>query len=367
MKFGFTELVRRPARFAVATVTLTLIAVLLMFLGGLVDGLVRLATGPYLAQPAQLLVIGDDAKGSLSASAISDTQRAEVVRSAPGAEVGAFSSVSLGARVGDGEGRDLTSLQLRGYELAPNGLPEPPAFGEVWGDFDLESSFEVGQSLFLGAGRYEVKLVGFVDRGANPALNGLWGSMDTWRAVAESARPGQRLPDDFTQGLVVATSDVDLTTLAASIDEATGTTLTRTIEDAAASVPGVAEQESTFGLVMGITVVVGLLVVALFFALLTAERKGLYGVLKALGATNRAVFSGVIIQALCLAAIAAMIGVVATIMGAVLIPAGTVPFSPSIASTASCVGLITGAAVIGSVFSLRTVLKIDPAAAIGGN
>ena len=367
MRFGFRELVRRPGRFAVATITLTLIAILLMFLGGLVDGLVRLATGAYLAQPAQLLVLSDDAKGSLTASAISSTQRAAVAAAAPDAEIGGFASITLGARLEDSEGRDLTSIQLRGYELAPDGLPEPPALGEVWADFDLESSFEIDQTLLLGAGRYAVKLVGFVDRGANPALNGLWGSLDTWRAVAESARPGQQLPKDFTQGLVVATSSDDLGNLATRIDEVTGTTLTRTIPDAAAAIPGVAEQNTTFGQIMGITVIVGLLVVALFFALLTAERKGLYGVLKALGATNRAVFSGVIAQALVLALVAATIGVIATLMGAIFIPPGTVPFSPSVTSTAACVGLIASAAVIGSVFSLRTILKIDPAAAIGGN
>ncbi len=367
MRLGFRELVRRPGRFAVATITLTLIAILLMFLGGLVEGLLRLATGSYLAQPAQLLVLTDDAKGSLAASSISGEQRAAVSATAPDAKVGGVAAITLGARVGDEQSRDITAVQLRGYELAPKGLPETPTAGEVWADSDLEARFDVGQTLLLGAGRYQVKLAGFVAQDANPALDGLWASMDTWRAVAESARPGQRLPEDFVQGLVVATSDTDLSGLAARIDEATGATLTLTIPDAAAAIPGVADQQSTFGQIMGITVVVGLLVVALFFALLTAERRGLYGVLKALGATNRALFSGVIVQALILALIASAIGVAATILSAVFIPAGTVPFAPSIAGTASCVGLIAGAAVLGSVFSLRTVLRIDPAAAIGGN
>ena len=40
MRLALRELVRRPGRFAVATAILTLIAALLMFLGGLLDGLV---------------------------------------------------------------------------------------------------------------------------------------------------------------------------------------------------------------------------------------------------------------------------------------------------------------------------------------
>jgi ABC-type branched-subunit amino acid transport system ATPase component len=40
VKLALRELVRRPGRFAVAGVILTLIAILLMFLGGLLDGLI---------------------------------------------------------------------------------------------------------------------------------------------------------------------------------------------------------------------------------------------------------------------------------------------------------------------------------------
>ncbi len=47
------ELRPQPGRFADATVTLTLIANLLMFLiGGLLDGLLQSATGAYRAHPA---------------------------------------------------------------------------------------------------------------------------------------------------------------------------------------------------------------------------------------------------------------------------------------------------------------------------
>lgn len=367
MRLGLRELVRKPGRFAVATATLTLIAILLMFLSGLVDGLVRLATGAYLAQPAQLLVLSDDAKGVLAASALTTEQREAVAKAAPGAEIGGVGSITLGARVGDEQSRDITSVQLRGYELPPAGLPTPPPAGEVWADADLDLVFDVGETLLLGGGRYRVRLAGFVGKDANPALGGLWASLDTWRAATESARPGQTLPADFVQGLVVATPDTELGRLASSIDTATGTTQTRTIPDAAAALPGVSAQQTTFWQIIGITVVVALLVVALFFALLTAERKPLYGVLKALGATNRALFAGVVVQALVLAAIAAAIGVGVTVLAVALIPPRTVPFWPSVGGIAGGVGLIALAAVLGSVFSLRTVLRVDPAAAIGGN
>jgi len=52
MKLALIELRRRPSRFATATVILTLIAVLLMFLGGLLDGLINSSVGAIRVQPA---------------------------------------------------------------------------------------------------------------------------------------------------------------------------------------------------------------------------------------------------------------------------------------------------------------------------
>ena len=44
MKLALRELRRRPGRFVTATIILTLVAMLVMFLGGLLDGLIRGAT-----------------------------------------------------------------------------------------------------------------------------------------------------------------------------------------------------------------------------------------------------------------------------------------------------------------------------------
>ena len=59
MKLALRELIRRPGRFVTATLILTLIAVLLMFLGGLLDGLTRSATGAVRAQDADAIVYSD--------------------------------------------------------------------------------------------------------------------------------------------------------------------------------------------------------------------------------------------------------------------------------------------------------------------
>ena len=59
------------------------------------------------------------------------------------------------------------------------------------------------------------------------------------------------------------------------------------------------------------TVVIAIVVVALFFALITVERTALYGVLKAIGARSRTLFAGVVLQAVVVTLIASAIGAIA--------------------------------------------------------
>ena len=107
------------------------------------------------------------------------------------------------------------------------------------------------------------------------------------------------------------------------------------------------------------------MVVALFFALLTVERIGLYGMLKAIGARSRTLFGGVVVQAVVVALIAAVIGTGFAVLLDVALPPGTIPYQllPS-RVVISGVALVL-AAIVGSAFSLRRVLRVDPASAIG--
>ena len=78
MRFALTEMRRRPQRFVTATIILTLITVLLVFLGGLLDGLVAGSTNALAAQPGELMVFSADAQDTLARSRITPEQRARV-------------------------------------------------------------------------------------------------------------------------------------------------------------------------------------------------------------------------------------------------------------------------------------------------
>jgi len=112
MRIALRELHRRPGRFVVAAAILTLIAILLMFLGGLADGLNKGNTGALRAQRADLIVFSATAKDSLVRSRIDPGVRRRIA-TAPGvSRVGGLGSLQVGARV-PGHGPDFWRLVQR--------------------------------------------------------------------------------------------------------------------------------------------------------------------------------------------------------------------------------------------------------------
>ena len=370
MKLALRELWRRPGRFAAAGLILTLLAMLLMFLGGLLDGLIQSSTSAIESLDADAVVYRADAPDSFLRSRIDPALRSEV-EAVPGvSEVGGIGVVQLGARAPGKGPRDLLDVVLLGTEIAPKGLDALPAPGQVVADSSLrEEGVTEGMELLVGPARSPVTVSGFIDDTQYSGQAVLWADTDTWRMVLVANRPDQQLPDGVYQSLLVrGDGSVGAATLVTDIDAATGdATLTRTVADAAAKLPGVEQQSATFNQIIGVTVGIAVVVVALFFALLTVERAGLYGVLKAIGARSATLFGGLIIQALVLTLIAGILAGGAALGLDAAIPPGSIPLQMSAGRIGQTMGYLVVAAIVGCAFSLRRLLRVDPASAIGSS
>jgi putative ABC transport system permease protein len=226
---------------------------------------------------------------------------------------------------------------------------------------------EEGMEILLGPARSPVTVIGFVDDTTFSGQGSLWANVDTWREVLSDNRPDQQLGDGAFQALVVAAEDgSDAGDLSVLIDESTdGATETLTIAEAVDAVPGVAEQRTVFNQIIGVTIAIAVTVVGLIFALLTVERVPLYGVLKAVGARSSTLFGGLLVQAVVVTTIAALVAAGSSLALDALIPSGSIPVDVTAQRIVTSAVLLLGAAVVGCAFSLRRVLRIDPASAIG--
>ncbi|MEZ5233339.1 MAG: ABC transporter permease [Acidimicrobiales bacterium] len=368
MMLALRELRRRPGRFSAAGLILILIALLLMFLGGLLDGLLRSSTGAVRALDGDLVVYTASAEDSFLRSRIEPAQR-QAIEAVDGVDTSAGIGVAqLGARRTDRGPRDLLDVVVFGAEAPPKGLDAIPADGEAVADSSLrEQGVSEGTVLLIGPARSELTVVGFVDDTQYLGQAALWTTPASWREILQTNRPDQQLGADVFQSLVVRVADgASATDVAAAIDAATGgATATLTVEAAANGLPGVESQRTTFNQIIGVTVGIAVVVVALFFALLTVERAALYGVLKAVGARSGTLFGGLVLQALVLSAVACVVAGAAALALDAAIPPGSIPLRITGARLGQSSAFLLVAAIIGCAFSLRRLLRVDPASAIG--
>ena len=366
MRVFFKELVRRPGRFLPVGGALTMLVVLLVVLGGFLDGLELNQTGPYRAHEGRLLAFSDQSDLLIQRSRV-DTKQADALAKADGvAKVGALNQIASTAEDPDGE---IVDIVLFGYDLSTEVLPSPPADGGAVIDSALanRNDVAVGDTLLIGATSERVEVSDVVDDLSQGSPT-VWLSTERWRQVVESANPSSLLPAGVDQALVVQPSDdgldqTQLTTLAARLGDQAGIDVA-TPDEVILALPVVQQQSSTFEGIIGVTFVVTLMVVALFFTLITLERVGLYAVLKALGARTRDLLAGISLQAVCVSVVALALGFALSVVFVNLLPANLpVRLVPN-RMLQTGVGVLLSA-LLGSLFTLRRVLRIDPAEAIG--
>lgn len=364
MSIALKELRRRPGRFAPVLGALTLLVVLLVVLGGFLDGLELSQTGAYRAHEGRFIAFAEDSEGQIARSRIDADVRAAVAAVDGVDRVGALDQVATTA--GPAAGPDAEEVQdvvLFGYELATDVLPAPPAAGGAVVDAALADLVDLveGDVLLVGPDSIEVEVTALVDDLTQGAPT-VWLAHDAWREVAATATPSGSAPQGTSQALVVEGPVVDRGDAGAV--EAAADLAAVTPAQAIEGLPVVQQQSSTFAGIIAVTFGVTLLVVGLFFALLTLERIGLYAVLKAVGARSSDLLAGVAAQAVAVTAIALLLGLaLSAAFVAALPPDLPIRLEPARLGQVVLGTLLT--AVLGSLSTLRRILRIDPAEAIG--
>lgn len=365
MRLAWKELVRRPSRFLTAGGALTLIVVLLLILGGILDALTNASTGLLKAQSAPLIAYGADARDSIVRSRI-PAEVHDDIRDVAGVHEATGLGVSLLAATVPGR-EEVADVAVFGYE-APNArVPAPPEPGQGYADASLQDDgVEIGTTVEIGVAGVPVEVVGFVEDTNYNLQGGLWVEAETWREILNANIPNAAVAPGTFQAIVITPEEgVTPQELADRIDAEVAEAKVLTIDEAIAALPGVSQQQGVFGAIISTTFVVAGLVVALFFALITIERIGLLGVLKAIGASSRTLAAGLTVQAVLIATGAVAVGGLLTLALASVIPEA-VPLELSTGRFMfTAVGLVV-TALVGSAISFRRIIRIDPASAVGG-
>ncbi len=372
MELALAEIRRRRGRWGSIVAAVAFIVFLVLVLAALSDGLFIGTSGALQTGDSDALVYSIDGRRSLVRSELQLSDLAEVAAVDGVADVGAL-GVLLATRAAGGDTYDIAVMgHIPGHAGEPTRLVDGrrSTVGEEFvavADVSLQDEgISLGDSVTLTDSSQPIEIIGFVENSQYLLAATVWVPLETWQALRFEVRPETIGGGPIAQAFpILLESDMTVDVVGAAIDEALGTTETVSKDEAILSLPGVDQQQSTFNAIIMVSFVVVGIVIALFFALITLEKRGQFAILKAIGSSNGLLLRGVLVQAIIATIAGYVLGWGLSRLLALALPSSVpVEFLTGTALALFAATILMGA--IGALFSFRRIIRIDPAAALGG-
>ena len=372
MKLALAEMRRTPGRWGSITGAVGFIVFLVLVLAGLADGLFIGTTGALQTGNTDAITYSIDGRRSLVRSELPVSDIARVAEVEGVADAGGLGVLLTTAGVGD-DAYDIAVMgHIPGHAGEPTRLvdgrrPLPGEEGVGLADVSVqEVGVAMGDSVTLTGSSEPIQIVGFVEDSQYLLAATVWVPLETWQSLRLEVRPETAGRGRVVQAIpILVDPAASVSAVSDAVDEAVGGTETVSKDDAILSLPGVAQQQSTFTAIIVVSFIVVGVVIALFFALITLEKRGQFAILKAIGSPNRLLLLGVLVQALIATGAGYMLGLaLSRLLGLVLPSTVPVEFLTQTALSLFFSTIVMGA--LGAAFSFRKIIRIDPASALGG-
>ncbi|RIN47855.1 ABC transporter permease, partial [Staphylococcus simulans] len=214
-----------------------------------------------------------------------------------------------------------------------------------------DKGFKIGDKLSLSQSDEKLKIVGFTESAKYNASPVLFGNYNTIQSI------NPKLTKDKTNAVVVRDKDWKDKSLNSDLEAVS-------IENFVENLPGYTAQNLTLNFMITFLFIISATVIGIFLYVITLQKTNLFGVLKAQGFTNGYLAKVVLAQTFMISLIGTLIGLALTLItGAFLPNAVPVAFNPVTLIIYGLVLIVVS--LIGSLFSILTIRKVDPLKAIG--
>ncbi|HDS3764214.1 TPA: ABC transporter permease [Staphylococcus aureus] len=349
MFLAWNEIRRNKLKFVLIIGVLTMISYLLFLLSGLANGLINMNKEGIDKWQADAIVLNKDANQTVQQSVFNKKDIENKYKKQATLK-------QTGEIVSNGHQKD--NVLVFGVEkssfLVPSLIEGHKATkdNEVLADETLKNKgFKIGDTLSLSQSDEKLHIVGFTESAkynASPVI---------FTNDATIAKINPRLTGDKINAVVVRDTNWKDKKLNQELEAVS-------INDFIENLPGYKPQNLTLNFMISFLFVISATVIGIFLYVMTLQKTSLFGILKAQGFTNGYLANVVISQTLILALFGTAFGLLLTgVTGAFLPDAVPVKFDVLTLLVFAIVLMIVS--VLGSLFSILTIRKIDPLKAIG--
>lgn len=367
MYLALRDLRFAKGRFLLMGGVVALISLLLVLLSGLTAGLGNQSTSALAALPADQIVFGapagDSAKASFTESEVTRGQLSE-----------------WAARDGVAHAQLLGISQSRFQAVGPAGTPSGTASVAVFGTEDsgaaslapgpvAEGTVVIGASLAgeLGLQTGSRATVGGTDLTVSGVVPDQWYSHTgvVWTTLADWRNLAHITGSDAAATVIAVTSDAGTKPDVDAANAAAGTVST-TRDGSFQALGSYKSENGSLLLMQAFLYGISALVIVAFLTVWTVQRTRDVAVLKALGGSSGYILKDAMVQAAIVLSAGALAGGAAGVAGGIL-AGGAVPFLLSPQTTLLPVGGIVILGLAGAALAVRSITRVDPLLALGGN
>ncbi len=368
MFLALREIRRSIVRFGLLAAAIGLLLFLVLFQQALQNGLVTSFVGAIRNQSAPVVVFSVDGQRTLEGSLIPPELEEAIVAVDGIAAHGRIGEASFSVRR-DTADADVEDAAVIGTESSL-GQPEQLSAGRYpEREFEAVGSaadFELGETVILAGARRDIEpltVVGLAEDVQLSVSPTLFTDFATYEAAVRAINPDAEAIPASALG-VVPDDRLAPAELAARINDEVGDADAATREEAADTAPGVSQVRQSFGVIFALYAVVVPLVTGLFFLIATLQKAPSLVLLRAIGAGATTLARSLVAQAvvISLAGLAFGVGLFALLSGR-QVGGLTVRFDPVTVGVWVAAFLFLG--LLGTIASLRRVLRIDPLQATG--
>lgn len=349
MFLAWNEIRRNKLKFGLIIGVLTMISYLLFLLSGLANGLINMNKEGIDKWQADAIVLNKDANQTVQQSVFNKKDIENKYKKQATLK-------QTGEIVSNGHQKD--NVLVFGVEkssfLVPSLIEGHKATkdNEVLADETLKNKgFKIGDTLSLSQSDEKLHIVGFTESEKYNASSVIFTN------DATIAKINPRLTGDKINAVVVRDTNWKDKKLNQELEAVS-------INDFIENLPGYKPQNLTLNFMISFLFVISATVIGIFLYVMTLQKTSLFGILKAQGFTNGYLANVVISQTVILALFGTAFGLLLTgVTGAFLPDAVPVKFDVLTLLVFAIVLMIVS--VLGSLFSILTIRKIDPLKAIG--
>ncbi|HDI3759125.1 TPA: ABC transporter permease [Staphylococcus aureus] len=349
MFLAWNEIRRNKLKFGLIIGVLTMISYLLFLLSGLANGLINMNKEGIDKWQADAIVLNKDANQTVQKSVFNKKDIENKYKKQATLK-------QTGEIVSNGHQKD--NVLVFGVEkssfLVPSLIEGHKATkdNEVLADETLKNKgFKIGDTLSLSQSDEKLHIVGFTESAKYNASSVIFTN------DATIAKINPRLTGDKINAVVVRDTNWKDKKLNQELEAVS-------INDFIENLPGYKPQNLTLNFMISFLFVISATVIGIFLYVMTLQKTSLFGILKAQGFTNGYLANVVISQTVILALFGTAFGLLLTgVTGAFLPDAVPVKFDVLTLLVFAIVLMIVS--VLGSLFSILTIRKIDPLKAIG--